>query len=204
MVYKSLIASLFSLLAVNAVQARGLDISIGNEAAQITYLYESYGQIGIGGTDLGAGLFFNENDDVLLNGGVLVTGSSLGQSRAFQAGAGIKGFVGYLDDPEQRTDLDDPVHADNDSVSAVAIGGKIAYILPARTPLSLSLEAYFAPEVTAFGDNKGLLEGLFRFEIELAPTTRCFVGYRLLEVEFENGDEYPIDDSGHLGIRFSF
>ncbi len=194
MVYKSLLATLLSLLAVNSVQARGLDISIGNEAAQVTYLYESYGQIGIGGTDLGIGFFFNENDDVVINGGVLVTGNSLGESRAFQAGVGIKGFAGSLD-----------VDSDDDTVSAIGIGGKLAYILPARTPLSVSLEAYMAPEVTAFGDNESLVEGVFRFEVEIAPTTRFYVGYRKLEVEFTNApDEYEIDDTAHVGIRFSF
>jgi NADPH-dependent 2,4-dienoyl-CoA reductase/sulfur reductase-like enzyme len=191
---KSLIAGLFGLLAVNAAHARGLDITIGNEAAQITYLYESYGQIGIGGTDLGMGLFFNENDDVILNGGVLVTGNSLGQNRAFQAGVGVKAFAGVLD-----------VDTDEDTVSAICIGGKMAYILPSRTPLSISLEAYVAPRVTAFGDNERVAEAVFRFEVEIAPTTRFFVGYRALEVEFENAPgEYEIDDSSHLGIRFSF
>lgn len=194
MIYKSLIAGLLSLIAVNAAQARALDISIGNEAAQLTYLYESSGQIGIGGTDLGVGFFFNENDDVIFNGGILVTGNSLGQSRAFQAGVGVKGFAGSLD-----------VEGDEDTVSAIGIGGKLAYILPARTPLSVSLEAYIAPEVTAFSDNERLVEVLFRFEVEIAPTTRFFVGYRNLEVEFQNiSEEYEIDESGHLGIRFSF
>ncbi len=194
MIYKSLIASLLSLVAVTAVQARGLDISLGNETAQLTYLTESTGQIGIGGTDLGVGFLFNENDDVVLNGMILVTGGSLGESRAFQAGVGVKGFAGALD-----------VEADEDTVSAIGIGGKLAYIFPARTPLSLSLEAYFAPEVTAFSDNEGLMEAVFRFEVEIAPTTRFFVGYRKLEVEFENiPEEYEIDDTSHLGIRFSF
>jgi hypothetical protein len=50
-----------------------------------------------------------------------------------------------------------------------------------------------------------VVEALFRFEVEIAPTTRFFVGYRSLEVEFENNPvEYEIDDTGHLGIRFSF
>jgi hypothetical protein len=135
---------------------------------------------------------------------VLVTGNSLGEHRAFQAGVGVKGFAGRLNNPEDRTDLDNPVDADSDTVSAIGIGGKLSYILPSRTPLSFSLEAYIAPKVTAFSDNERLAEAIIRFEVEIAPTTRFFVGYRSLEVEFENGDEYPIDDSGHLGIRFSF
>jgi hypothetical protein len=201
---KILLAGLLCLPAINAAHARGLDISIGNESAQITYLYESYGQIGIGGNDIGVGFFYNENDDVVVNGGLLVTGNSLGENRAFQAGVGVKGYAGYLNDPEKRTDVHPQVDKDSDSVSAIGIGGKLAYILPSRTPLSISLEAYYAPDITAFGDNDGLLEALLRFEVEIAPTTRFFVGYRKLEVDFKNGDEYPLDDAGHVGIRFSF
>jgi hypothetical protein len=140
------------------------------------------------------GFLFNENDDVVFNGGILVTGSSLGETRAFQAGVGVKGFAGSLD-----------VAGDDDTVSAIGIGGKLAYIFPSRTPLSVSIEAYLAPEVTSFSNNESLVEGLFRFEVEIAPTTRFYLGYRLLEVEFENNpEEYKIDDTGHLGIRFSF
>ncbi|HEX5057025.1 MAG TPA: YfaZ family outer membrane protein [Gammaproteobacteria bacterium] len=207
MTQKFLLASLFCLPAINAAHARGLDISIGNEAAQITYLSESYGQIGIGGNDIGVGFFYNENNDMVVNGGLLVTGNSLGANRAFQAGVGVKGYAGYLHDPEDRTDIypaPKRVDEDSDSVSAIGIGGKLAYILPSRTPLSLSLEAYYAPDITAFGDNEGLLEAVARFEVEIAPTTRFFVGYRKLEVDFKNGDEYPLDETGHVGIRFSF
>ncbi|HEY3486510.1 MAG TPA: YfaZ family outer membrane protein [Gammaproteobacteria bacterium] len=194
MSYKILLASMLSFGMAATAQARGLDISIGDEAAQLTYLYNSDGQIGIGGTDLGMGFFFNENDDVVINGGILVTGTSAGQNRALQMGVGVRAHVGKLDIP-----------GEDDGVSAIAIGGKIAYILPSRMPLALSLEGYIAPEVTAFGDNKDLTELLARFEIEIAPTTRFFVGFRNLEVEFEDsGLEYEIDDSGHLGIRFSF
>ena len=193
MFYRFLLTSLLSLTAITTVQARGLDLSLGNDAAQITYLFDSNGQIGIGGTDMGIGLLFNDNDDLVFNGSILVTGNSLGRNRALQLGAGVKAYLGTLDVP-----------GDEDSVFAVAIGGKMAYILPSRTPLSISLEAYIAPAVTSFGDSDGVTELLLRFEAEIAPTTRFFIGYRDLEAEFDGGPDYEIDDSMHLGVRFSF
>jgi hypothetical protein len=202
MSYRFLLVSLLGLTAVTAAQARGLDISLGNDTAQINYLAQSDSQIGIGGTEFGGGVLFNENDDVVFNFGVLVTGNSLGQNRSLQLGAGARAYLGKLDcDDSINVGCDD----DNDTVAAVAIGGKAAYIFPSRTPISLSLEAYLAPDVTSFGDNEDFLEVTLRFELEVAPTTRFFVGYRNMEVELEDlPRDYEIDDSAHLGVRFAF
>lgn len=188
---------LLCLPALSA-QSRGLDIGLGNEAAHISYLMESDSQIGIGGTDFAAGVFFNEDDDIVGNLNVLVTGNSLGQNRSLQLGAGGKLYAG-------RLDVSFDGDGDKDAVASIAIGGKVAYIFPARTPMSLSVEGYWAPEVTSFGDNTDFTEFNLRFELEVAPTTRFFVGYRNMETEIENsGVDYELDDSAHVGVRFAF
>lgn len=178
---------------LNAAHAAGLDISLGDETAQFVYMFDSDSQIGIGGADVGAGVFFNEQDDYLLNFSVLVMGHSAGRNRALQLGAGAKAYVGELDIPVQE------------DVGAVGVGGKISYIFPASMPMALSAELFYAPDITSFGDNESLTELLIRLEIEVAPTTRFYFGYRNLETEFENsGIDYELDDNGHVGVRFSF
>ena len=173
--------------------AGGLDISLSDESAEIVYLIDSDAKIGVGGADLAIGAFFNENDDIVLNAGILVSGHSTGKNRALQFGGGAKAYLGELDLPEE------------DSLGAIAIGGKIGYIFPANTPMAISLEAYIAPDITSFNDISQLLEWVARFEIEVAPTTRLYVGYRNLEVELENSDtDYELDDTAILGVRFSF
>lgn len=195
MVRKLVLIGLISMVstAFNAVQAAGLDISLGDETAQFVYLFDSDSQIGIGGADIGAGVFFNEQDDYLFNFSVLVMGHSAGRNRALQLGAGAKAYAGELDIPVQE------------SVAAVAVGGKVSYIFPASMPMALSAELFYAPDITSFGDNESLTELLLRLEIEVAPTTRFYIGYRNLETEFENsGIDYELDDDGHVGVRFSF
>jgi hypothetical protein len=203
MAYRFLLVTLLGLTAATA-QARGLDISLGSDTAQINYLAQSDSQIGIGGTEFGGGVLFNESDDVIFNMGVLVTGNSLGQNRSLQLGAGARAYAGKLDCDDN--DIVGNVDCSgNDTVAAIGIGGKVAYIFPSRTPISLSLEAYLAPNVTSFGDHEDFLEVTLRFELEVAPTTRFFVGYRNMEIELEDlGEDYEIDDSGHLGVRFAF
>lgn len=184
---------LITSTSFNLAQAAGLDLSLGNKTAEFVYLFDSGSQIGIGGADLGAGIFFNEQDDYLLNFSALVMGHAAGRNRALQLGAGAKVYAGELDVPVQ------------DSVGAVGVGGKISYIFPASMPMALSAEMFYAPDITSFGDNERLTEFLIRLELEVAPTTRFYVGYRSLETEFENTDiEYELDDHAHVGVRFSF
>lgn len=196
MIRKLVLISILPVMstALGAAHAAGLDISLGDETAQFVYMFDSDSQIGIGGADLGAGFFFNEQDDYLLNFSMLVMGHSAGRNRSLQLGAGAKAYAGELDDFPAQED-----------VAAVAVGGKISYIFPASMPMALSAELFYAPDITSFGDNESLTDLLIRLEIEVAPTTRFYIGYRNLETEFENSNvDYELDDNGHVGVRFSF
>jgi hypothetical protein len=175
--------------------AGSFDVRLGDEAAQFEYLFDNDAQIGIGGTDVSAALFFNENDDIALTVGAIVTGNSTGKNRALQFGAGVSAY---------GAELDTAVGAD-ETIASLAIGGRASYIFPSSTPMAVSLEVFYAPDITSFGDNEDLLDAQIRFELEVAPSTRIYVGYRKLEAELEtSGVEYQLDDSGHLGLRFSF
>jgi hypothetical protein len=198
MVRRLILASLLVFITSGSY-ATGIDIRVGDEAAQFEYLFDSDAQIGIGGADVGAALFFNENDDIALTLGVMVSGSSAGKNRALQFGAGAKLYAAQLD--RSPGDVDD----DDETVAGLGIGGKVSYIFPSRTPMAISGELYYAPDITSFGDNKNILDAQIRFELEVAPSTRLYVGYRRLESELEySGEDYELDDSGHVGVRFSF
>lgn len=182
-------AALVLMVFATAVPAQGLDISLSDETANILYLTDS-GSLGYGGADIGFGLFFNERDAYLGIAKVLVTSSSIGR-RHFQFGVGAKGYVGELGDLDE-------------SVAGIAIGGLIRYIIPGRTPMALALEGYVAPSVTSFSDTESVQELMARFEIEIMPSTRAYIGYRFLEAELKDGREIELDDGAHVGIRVTF
>lgn len=171
------------------VQADGLDISLSDETANVVYLTDS-GSFGYGGADVGFGALWNENDDVVGHANILVTGNPQSGNN-FQLGVGAKGYLGTLDD------------ADED-VAAIGIGGIIRYVIPAQTPMGLALEGYWAPDITSFSDTESLREVMARFELEVMPSARGYIGYRLLEPEMENAGDVEVDDEIHLGIRFTF
>lgn len=188
MIKRCLVAA--SLLAAStAGHAQGLDISLSDKTANLVYLTDS-GSLGYGGADMGFGLFFNENDDYLGTGNLLVT-SHPTSGRNLQLGVGAKAYLGEHD-------------ASDETVGGIGIGGLARYVIPAQMPMGIALEGYVAPQVTSFGDTKGLTELMARFELEIMPSTRGYIGYRLLEPEFDDAGEVEFDDEVHLGIRITY
>jgi hypothetical protein len=58
--------------------------------------------------------------------------------------------------------------------------------------------------VTSISDFDGLVEYRFAFELEVTPSARAYVGYRMLEIELDTGAKYKADDNAHIGVRFAF
>ncbi|MEM7208742.1 MAG: YfaZ family outer membrane protein [Pseudomonadota bacterium] len=178
------------LLCATHAQADGLDISLSSETASIVYLSDS-SSLGYGGADVGYGVFFNEEDDYLFNANFLVSGKPASQQQPLQFGVGAKGYLGIFDE----SDFD---------IGALGIGGQIRYVIPSSVaPMAAALEIYYAPDITSFGDATSLTEVALRYEFEIVPSTRAYVGYRLIEVDFDDVDDVEIDDEFHLGIRFN-
>lgn len=188
--------------------AAGLDIRLSDESAQLEYLFSSDAQIGIGGADIGAAFFFNEDDDIMATFGIIVSGSSVGRNRSLQFAVGARAYAASLElDPGSAPAGDIAIlrATGEDTVGSAAIGGRVSYIFPSSMPMALTGELFYAPNITSFGDNKDLMDVQVRFEIEIAPSTRAYLGYRNLEVTMEDSDvDYEIDDGLHVGVRFSF
>mgnify|MGYP006297608205 CR=1 FL=1 len=180
-----------ALLAIcsQGAHAAGVDISLSDETAHIQYLTDS-GSIGYGGADVGFGVFFNEADDVLGTANLLVT-SNPASGNNLQFGVGAKAYAGEIDAIEE-------------DVAAIAIGGLVRYVIPSQTPMGIALEGYVAPKVTSFDDTRSLSEVMTRFEIEVMPSTRGYIGYRWLEPELERAGDVELDDQVHVGIRIVF
>lgn len=186
---KRYVAVVSLALCSTGAQANGFDISLSDETANVVYLTDS-GSFGYGGADVGFGLFWNEADDVVGHANILVT-SNPQSGNNFQFGVGAKAFFGNVDAPDE-------------DVGAIGIGGIVRYVIPSQTPMGLALEGYWAPRVTSFADTERLRELTARFELEVMPSTRGYVGYRLLEPELETAGKVEIDDEFHIGIRFIF
>lgn len=178
----------FLALFAGGAEAAGLDISLSNETANLVYLIDS-GSLGYGGADIGFGFFYTEDDDYMVTANVMVVGT-LGERRDLQFGVGAKAYGADLDNGEE--------------VLAIGIGGQARYVFQTRTPVGVVLEGYVAPGITSFGDTESARELNLRFEVEVLPSTRGYIGYRFLEFDLEDVDDAELDDHVHLGIRLQF
>lgn len=172
--------------------ARGLDVKLADEMAELTYLTES-STFGYGGADVGFGLLFNEADDLHFTGKLMITGNPAGNNRPFQFGVGGKLMLTSFD----RGNF-------NEDVGALAIGAQARYVIPSATPIAFVASGYFAPGITSFSGADQYTEVNFAVELEVTPSARAYVGFRNMEYEFENGGEVELDDDLHIGIKFDF
>jgi len=182
------------LYPFNNALAGALDFRVGNDMAEISFLTQS-ATFGHGGADIGFGALINEDNDVVASGSILVSGSSTGDVKGLHFGVGAKAYVGMLEGPTDTLDVDG---------AAIAIGGRVRYVFPGSAPLAVLGEAYFAPEVTSIADFDGLLEYRVALELEVTPSARAYIGYRKLEVQFNNNLDFDVDDEAHIGVRFEF
>jgi len=181
----------------STASAAAIDFRLGSKMAELSYLSQD-ATFGYGGADTGLGVFWNDNDDLLATGTILVSGGSDGEVRGLHFGVGGKVYAGILDFP-----------VDNQNGAVLAIGGQVRYVFPAKMPLALMLEGFYAPDVTSASDFKGLSEVRLAIELEITPSARAYIGYRTLEVDLQNGlgnnnGSHELDDKGHFGVRFAF
>ena len=199
MLRKALI-TIAALLPASNVFSAGLDLKLSSETAEVTFLTQN-ATFGYGGADIGIGLLINENDDFLVNGAIVVSGSGTGDVRALHFGVGGKVYAGRLD--FQSLNPGNPSQ-ENPSGGAIAVGGNLRYVFPSSTPIAVLIEGFWAPSVTSFSDFDGLVEYRVALELEVTPSARAYVGYRKLEVELDTGLKYDVDDNAHIGVRFAF
>lgn len=176
------------------VFAGAIDFSVGRDMAEFTFLTQT-ASFGYGGADIGFGALINQNNDIVANASILVSGSSTGNVKGLHFGVGAKAYGGTLEGESGNLDVDG---------GAIAIGGRIRYVFPGSAPVAVLGEVFYAPEVTSISEFDGLREYRFDIELEVTPSARAYVGYRQLEVTYNNDIDYEVDDEAHIGVRFEF
>ena len=191
--YKAIVITLL-LIPFKSVFAGAVDFRVGTEMAELSFLTQT-SSFGYGGADIGFGALINEDNDFVANASILVSGSSSGDVKALHFGVGAKAYAGFLDGPTGDLNIDG---------GAIAIGGGLRYVFSSSMPIAILGEAFFAPQVISIAEFDGLLEYRIALELEITPSARAYIGYRKLEVTFDENVDYDVDDAAHIGVRFEF
>ncbi len=183
-------SSFICLTLFGHAAASDFEAMLSKETAQFTFRSDS-SIIGWGGSDLGLGLFYNDDSDFIFQASLLQMRQP-SEENPLTFGVGVKAYLGSLDDP-------------NEDVGAAAIGGRISYTIPGTMPMAAYFEGFYAPEITSFLDAEEVTDYMFGFQIEALPQTIAFIGYRKLEIEAKDEGDYDADDGNiHLGVRLTF
>lgn len=185
--------------AISTAHAGAIDFRIGSSTAEISYLTQT-ASFGYGGADIGFGLLANDDNDFFGSASILVSGTSTGDVKGLHFGVGAKVFVGTLDNEFNTIDN----QTGNLNGGAIAIGGRVRYVFPGSSPLAVLGEAFYAPDITSISDYNGVNEVRLALEYEVTPSARAYIGYRRLQLDFNDYADYDVDNSGHVGVRFEF
>lgn len=143
----------------------------------------------LGRNDVRAGFFINEERDLIGVADMLV---DIGEPRrrpywSLQAGPRAYGALMAVEDQD---------------VFSLGFGGRLSYFLGPRRGTSVSVSAFYAPDIVTFGNADNVKDVNVRIETPLTETTNLFIGYR--SFEFDLAIDREVDDNMHVGVRHRF
>jgi hypothetical protein len=189
--------------------AVGVDMALSNDSAYFKLLFNS-SSFGVGGADVGIGYYYDEDGDTMATATALImseaepVGSDRNKraSNFMQYGIGVKGYLASLAPADESDDNRDII--DDESASALAIGGNFRLIFPTAKPIAIAFDLFASPKITSFSDTDYVFEFGARLELEIRPDARAYVGYRYIRTKLEDYEPITIDNSPVVGMRLIF
>jgi len=183
--------SLIALTAAGSAAAQNFSLTLGDKSARLGY--GSYvGGSTYGRTEMNASLLYNTHDNRYLDLGLLVVDNAGSKNPGLEVGLGPKLMFFW--------------HGDlNDQGLAIALGGRLNFKPMQFKRMRMGLSAFYAPTITSFIDARDVYELDARVGYEILPTASAYLGWRRINADFNKGHgRNNIDESGYLGMEFSF
>jgi hypothetical protein len=161
---------------------------ISEDALQV--LYGRRMDVGeFGRNDVRVGVFLNEERDLIGIADMLIDIGQPGRRPHWALQAGPRAYAALMSIESQ-------------DVFAIGLGGRLSYFLGGDRRTSVSIAAYYAPDIVTFGNADNVKDVSLRIETPLNDDTYLFIGYRMFEFDLEV--DRKVDDNLHIGIRHRF
>jgi hypothetical protein len=162
---------------------------VGDNALQLQYIREL--QIdNFGPVEARAGVFYNEQRDLIAMGDVLAYIGDQARRRQIEVSVGTRMYAAFL-------------NTENEDTFSVGLGGEAQYFFGREARTSLKLTLFYAPDILSFGIANDVKDAGLRLQTRVRDGTDIFIGYRSLELNTTAGDR-EVDDNVHIGFRRSF
>jgi hypothetical protein len=177
-------------------QAQGIDAYLSNDAIQV--LYRRNMDVGdLGRNDVRAGFFINEDRDLVGIADMLVNVGRAERAHpawALQVGPRVYGAL---------------LSIENEDIFAIGLGGTLSYRLGRDRSTWVSATAYYAPDITSFGNADNVTDLALQIETPLTTKTRIYAGYRWFRFDLAakpgiDSSDRDVDEGVHVGISYGF
>lgn len=167
--------------------ADSLDINLHSDALRASYGHALGANRGL---DLDVGYLYVEEDDEeahLAHVGLMVSGKNWSQSGNFDISLGGRGVF---------------VDTKPEDGMAIAFGGRVRFSPLQR--IGIGGEVFYAPKITSFSDVDSYKEWSVSLDYQLLTQGFVYVGYRKVEIDFDDIGDVEIDDNAHVGMKLLF
>jgi len=86
----------------------------------------------------------------------------------------------------------------------IPLGLEVGYIVPTQMPIHIAAKAYYAPESLSISDADSFMEYRLDATIEMIERGSIVIGYRNLDLDFDNSSSVNYNSSAYFGFRFEF
>jgi hypothetical protein len=186
-----------ALLAFSpAVFADALDINLNNSAAQFKFSSSASDLIGANG-DLTGGLLYNDKQSLFLEAGLMVKGGGEDNAPGVGVAVGAKGVLGTVSSSAAT-------NYKSINGSAIAVGGEISVVFPTSSRVAIVGEYFAAPKITSFSDASRFNQFGARFEVDVSPQARVYLGYREIGFGVDTIGSVTVDKGTSIGVIILF
>ncbi|MEO0997742.1 MAG: YfaZ family outer membrane protein [Pseudomonadota bacterium] len=180
-------SGLMCLVLVQPAVAGDLDLNLNDDAARLTYAWPARGDR----LKLDAGWLHHQDRGDVIHGGLHLVDFASSGPNPVRGGLGGKLF--YVD---TETTFDDEL--------VLGVGGFLKYTLPQYNRFSIGGSVYFAPDVLAFGDSDEFVELEARLSYNVLREGDIYLGARYINIGFDGGGDFTLDNGLHAGIQLRF
>jgi hypothetical protein len=162
---------------------------VSEDALQLQYIRDLRIE-GFGPVEARAGVFYNEQRDLLGMVDLLVDLGDQANRRRIEVNVGTRLYGAFL-------------NTENEDTFSVGFGGEAQLFLSRDQRMSVKVAAFYGPDILTFGIADNIQDVSARFQMRVRDGTDIFVGYRSLEIETFTATR-EIDDNLHVGFRRVF
>ena len=166
---------------------KALDLNLNNDAVRLGFAW----RLGEPNYLAELGWLYNQDKGDVIHASFHLVDAASGSGSALQAGLGVR-LV------HARTD---PGTVDG---TALALGGFARYTLPTADRFNIGGYAYYAPDVTSFGDQTEYYEIGVRAGYSVLRAGDVYLGLRRIEAEYDASGGFTFDSGLYAGFEFRF